>query len=251
MMRDKLSKREDRVLHRALASIVLTQYPNPERKDCPGTPVLRAIATKSIPMRDPAHEHVGSCSPCFSELTEIRRAFHRRNVLWATGTAGAAVLILAVLVAYFAFLRVQSPVRQEAGQPGGPTATPQTGDSIPTAPPSQTEYEMALLDLRNASATRTLEPSASSSNVRPVEIHRGLLTLTVQLPTGSEAGSYEIEIRKPNQPAIRAAEGQATIENGITTLVINMDTAFIQAGEYEFSWRLADFGWRYYPILVR
>src|SRR5207245_3281552 len=101
MTRDKLPKREDRVLHRALASVVLTQFPNPERKDCPGSPVLRAIATKSIPMRDPAHEHVGSCSPCFSELTEIREALHRRNLMWM-GTAGTAVLVVAVLVAYFA-----------------------------------------------------------------------------------------------------------------------------------------------------
>src|SRR6266850_2862916 len=113
MMRDKLPKREDRALHRALASIVLTRYPNPERKECPVRSVLRDIATKSIPMRDPVHEHVGSCSPCFSELTEIREALHRRNAMWAMGTACTAVLVLAVLVAYFAFLRTDNPVRQE------------------------------------------------------------------------------------------------------------------------------------------
>src|SRR2546428_9955102 len=120
MMRDRLSKREDRRLHQALASVVLTQFPNPKRKDCPGTSVLRAIATKTIPMRDPVHEHVGSCSPCFSELTEIREAIHRRNVMWTVGTASAAGVALAVLVLYFAFLRVDSP-RQDAVQPGTPT----------------------------------------------------------------------------------------------------------------------------------
>src|SRR5213596_925128 len=120
MTRDKLSKREDQVLHRALASVVLTQFPNPERKDCPGSPVLRAIANKSIPMRDPAHEHVGSCSPCFSELSEMREAIHRRNLMWAMGTAGAAVLVLAILVVYFAFLRVDNSVRQELVRPGTP-----------------------------------------------------------------------------------------------------------------------------------
>ncbi len=95
MMREKLSKNEDRALHRALASIVLTQYPNPERKDCPVRSVLRDIATKNISMRHPAHEHVGSCSPCFSEPTEIRHALHRRNLTWALATAGTAVLVLA------------------------------------------------------------------------------------------------------------------------------------------------------------
>src|SRR5262245_41487873 len=113
MMRDKLSKREDRALHRALSSIVLTRYPNPERKECPGSSVLRDIATKSIPMRDPVHEHVGRCSPCFSELTEIRRELHKRNLTWTLGTVGAAVLVLAV-VAYFVSLHVNSPIPAEA-----------------------------------------------------------------------------------------------------------------------------------------
>src|SRR3954470_14564545 len=99
MTSDRLSKREDRALHQALASVVLTQFPNPQRKDCPESPVLHAIAKKHIPMRDPVHEHVGSCSPCFSELTEIRDALHRRNMMWTIGTAGTAVLVLAVLAA--------------------------------------------------------------------------------------------------------------------------------------------------------
>ena len=251
MMRDKLSKREDRVLHRALASVVLTQFPNPGRKDCPGSPVLRAIATKSIPMRDPAHDHVGSCSPCFSELTEMRQALHRRNVMWAMGTAGAAVLVLAVFVGYFVFLRVDNPVRQAVVRPGAPTETHQSADSIPKPQPSQTEYEMALLDLRNASATRTTKPSTSNSNVQPIEIPRGPLALTVQLPIGSDVGAYEVEIRKSNQPALRAAKGKATIENGITKLLVNLDTSSIQPGEYEFAWRLDDFSWRHHPILIR
>ena len=84
----------------------------------------------------------------------------------------------------------------------------------------------------------------------PIEIPRGLLALTIQLPVGSEAGPYELEIRKPNQPAMGAAKAQATIENGITKLPINVDTSSIQPGEYEFAWRLADFSWRHYPILI-
>src|SRR5262245_39887043 len=136
MMRDKFSKREDRALHRALASIVLTRYPNPERKECPGSSVLRDIATKSIPMRDPVHDHVGSCSPCFSELAKIRRELHRRNLTWALGTAGAVVLVLAV-VTYFAFLRVSNPVIQEAVQPGRPAGTSQRENSISSPGPAQ------------------------------------------------------------------------------------------------------------------
>ena len=255
MMPEKLSKRQDKALHEALASVVLTQFPNPERTDCPGTEVLRAIATKRISMRDPAIEHVGQCSPCFAELTQMRQTRHRRKVLSATGT-GATVVILAILITYFSFRRVEiqhqtSQTSVETGIANQIGGVAQRGGSVPPAPSPEPRYETALLDLRNASATRTVEPSLSSSNVQPIEIPRGPLALTVQLPIGSDVGAYEVEIRKSNQPALRAAKGKATIENGITKLLVNLDTRSIQTGEYEFAWRLDDFSWRHHPILIR
>src|SRR5438046_9457080 len=108
----KRTRRRSRAFFRALQSVVLTHFPNPERKDCPGTEVLRAIATKSISMRDPAIEHVGQCSPCFAELTQLRQALHRRKVLSATGT-GVTVVILAILVTYFSFRRVDSQIKSQ------------------------------------------------------------------------------------------------------------------------------------------
>jgi len=255
----KLPHKQSRALFRALQSVVLTHFPNPERKDCPGTPVLRAIATKSISMRDPAIDHVGRCSPCFAELTEMRHALQRRKVLWATGTAAAAVVILALLVSYFSLPRVNKPVQQEAIQTGAtdlPKDAAQTGGPTPpggtlsTTPVPQPKYATALLDLRNVSAARTTEPPDPTST-QPIEIPRGLLALTIQLPIGSDAGSYEVEIRKSNQAPIRVAKGQARTEDGITQLITNIDTSSIQPGEYDFGWRLVDFSWRHHPILVR
>ena len=260
-MRDKLTRREDRALLRAMREIVLTQFPNPERKDCPGTPVIEAIATKRISMFDPAHEHVTNCSPCFKELTDIRRSLQRRKVLlWAMGTTGTAIVTAVVLFMYFGSHRensrleprtVQSEPPRESQPPAQREDAVQTAPPVPTAPPPQPKYEMASLDLRNVSAIRTVEPPGSNSNVQPLEIPRGLLALTVQLPVGSEVGSYQVGIQKSNQPAIRSAKGGATIENGITKLLVNLDTTSIQPGEYDFAWRLADFSWRHHPILIR
>ena len=247
MMRDKLSKREDRALLRALRAVTLTQFPNPDRKDCPETAVLQSIAMKRISMLDPVHEHVVNCSPCFTELTEMRRTLQQRTVLlWAMGTTGTAIVILAVWITYFGSHPVDSPIRPKTAQTEQPGGAP-----APTTPPPLPKYEIALLDLRYSSATRTVEPSVSSSNVKPIEIPRGLLALTVQLPVGSDAGSYEVEIRKSNLPPIRTVKGQATIESGITKLLVNVDTGSIQTGEYEFAWRQADFNWRHHPILIR
>ncbi len=260
-MHDKLSRREDRALLKALRAVVLTQFPNPDRKDCPGTPVLQAIARKRISMFDPAHEHVMGCSPCFEELTDIRQALQRRKILvWAMGTTGTAIILLAVLLTYFGSHRVDGPFRPQTVQTerpneSSPAVQPgnagQTAAPAPTTPPPQPNYELALLDLRNTSATRTVEPSASNPNVPPIEIRRGLLALTVQLPVGSEAGLYEVEIRNSNQQPIRTAKAAATIEGGITKLLINVDTRSIPPGEYEFAWRLADFSWRHLRILIR
>src|SRR5262249_49730210 len=117
MMRDKLSRREDRAFLKALRAVALTQFPNPDRKDCPGAPTLHAIATKRISMFDSAHEHVGSCSPCFKELTDIRRALQRRKILLcAMGTTGTAILVFAVWLTYFRFQRLDNPPRPQTVQ---------------------------------------------------------------------------------------------------------------------------------------
>jgi hypothetical protein len=257
MTGDRLSRRQDKALHRALASVVMTQFPNPERQDCPGTPVLQAIAAKRLSLGDPALEHVARCSPCFTELTEMRKVLRQQKMLWALGTVGTAAVLLAAFVAYFSPLSVESPPGEETvqvGVPGGsdgvvpPENTPETEDATP-APPPQPIYETALLDLRNASAIRTVEPSTSDE--QPIEVPRGLLALTVQLPIGSDEGSYEVEIRRPGEPPVLTALGQATIQNGITTLSVDVDTRSIQPGEYEFGWRLGDFSRRSHPILIR
>src|SRR5439155_2135357 len=153
----KRTRRQSRAFFRALQSVVLTHFPNPERKDCPGTSVLRAIATKSISMRDPAIERVGRCAPCVAELTEMRRGLQRRKLLWATGTAAAAVVLLALLVGYFAFPRLNKPAQEEATQRGSTDlrkGTAQSGEPSPaggtasTTPVPQLKYEAALVDLR-------------------------------------------------------------------------------------------------------
>ena len=269
-MRDKLTRREDRALLKALREIVLTQYPNPERKDCPGTSVLRAIATKRINMFDAAHEHVGSCSPCFKELTEIRRRLRRRNILmWATSAAATAIVVVSVLLTYPGPQRQENPVarqREQTIQANNAQGSTDSADAIKTAPaptPPQPKYEMAVLDLRDASRSgddtanrdasvaRSVEPAAPSSNAKPIEITRGLLTLLVQLPVGSDSGPYEVQIRDAKQQPIRNAKSEAVIENGITKLSINLDVRSVPPGEYEFAWRQADFSWRHYPISIR
>jgi len=256
MMRDTLSRREDRALLKALRELARTRFPNPDRKNCPGTSVLHAIATKRISMVDPAHEHVARCSPCFRELMDMRRTLQRRRMFfWAMGTTATATVLFGIWLTYFGsrgpdgtvrppVARSESPSESSrAVQPGNAAQTP-----APTPPPQPNE---ALLDLRNASVSRSVGSLESNSNMPPIEIHRGLLALTVQLPTGSDVGLYEVEIRDSNQQPIRAARGRAEFQNGITKLLLNVDLQSVRPGEYEFRWRPADLSWRSHQILVR
>jgi hypothetical protein len=230
MIGDQLSNQEDRALHRALESVVQTQFPNPRRNECPGANTLRAIATKRIPMRDPAIDHVGHCSPCFSELTDMRRTIHRRNLLWKAGSVAAAVLVLALLVNYLGFRR---------------------GDSGTAGPIAQPQHQIAMIDLRNASTARSVQPSVTGAAQPQIEIPRAIVSLTIQLPVGSESGNYEVVIRKPNQStgAVQGT-GSAQIDSGITKLTIDLDTSTLPSGDYDLAWRMADFDWRSYPIRI-
>src|SRR5262249_6846948 len=154
---------------------------------------LHAIAAKRISMFDPAHEHVGSCSPCFKELTDIRRARQRRKILlWAMGTTGTAIVVFAVWLTYFRFQRLENPApaqtqsvqHSEALPPVQNSGGSQATTPSPSVSPPEVKYEAALLDLRNASATRTVEPANPDPSYKSLEIPRGLLALTVQLPIG-------------------------------------------------------------------
>jgi len=226
MVGDQLSKRQDRALHRAFESVVLAQFPNPERKDCPGTGTLRAIANKRISMRDPALAHVGQCSPCLAELTDMRQATRQKNLIWMAASATVAAVLLLVLV--------------------GPSVL-WRNHSIPAT--TQAQRIAAMLDLRNASASRTAQPLRS--NQPRIEIPHGLLALTVVLPIGSEAGTYDVEIRKPNQSSTPPAQGLAALENGVTVLHLSIDTRPLEVGDYEIAWRQPGFDWRSHPIFIR
>src|SRR5262249_25623313 len=139
---------------------------------------------------------------------------------------------------------VQSVQPSEARPPLPSSSGSQATTPSPSVLPPEVKYEAALLDLRNASATRTVEPANPDPSENTQKIPRGLLALTVQLPIGSDNGSYEVQIRDSNQEPIRTTKGQATIENGIAKLSINLDTRVIQPGQYGFAWRLEDFSWR-------
>src|SRR5262245_66235885 len=86
---------------RVLQEALLRNYPNPERKGCRGSEILREMAEAEFPDEHPFwDEHVSHCSPCYREFLELRGVVRaregrdRRNK--RLSIAAAVVLVIGV-----------------------------------------------------------------------------------------------------------------------------------------------------------
>lgn len=63
-------------LQRIVQHDILANYPNPDRKGCPGLPALHGLAERAQVIfdasleDDPEWQHVTHCSPCYAEYLE-------------------------------------------------------------------------------------------------------------------------------------------------------------------------------------
>ena len=226
---DLLSKCQERMLLKALESVVLTQFPNPEREGCPDTDVLRLIATKELPMRDPAFEHVGKCSPCFRKVRELRAEIRRKRT-WKIAT-GVMAFVLIAFAGYLTFRLPDLPAR--------------------TGPPSAPLYESVSVDLRDFRTTRSESTAPGNQRASISRVPRRRLALTIYLPIGFLDGEYEVQIADSGEASLATGIGNALVEDYMTKLRLNLDTTFITEGEYRLRIRPIGFSWRQYPIIVQ
>lgn len=214
----------------------LNEFPNPERKGCPGSQVLKLIAagkTKGAE-EDRWIDHCASCSPCYRELEEFRRTFARQRQLRLL--SAAAIVIAVICVGTWLAMNRHARRSSETTIAGNA----QTASAI----------QNAVLDLRGWSAVRSDE-AAPGPGGKQLEIQRGLLTLTIYLPMGSQPGKYEIEILRSRGKSILNLDGTARIDNGNTVLSTRADLSKLQPGQYSLGIRQPPWDWRHYPVTLR
>jgi hypothetical protein len=80
---------------------------------------------------------------------------------------------------------------------------------------------------------------------------RGIDEVSVYLPEGSRAGTYEVAIFREDlgEPLV-STTSQATLEKDMTVLNAALDLSRIPAGRYLFGIRLPGIEWSYYPMVV-
>src|SRR5580698_2503340 len=150
-------------LKRQLQDTILKEYPNPQRKGCPGDDVVKQLAMRPLdePLEgDPNWHHLTHCSECYREFLSARAAMKQRmkvrRVRAAWGLAAAAAII-----ALFAFLAIRHSTR------------PQNAELA---------YRRRVVNIES------MKRGQDAGAPKPIVLEREPEELTVQLPIGSKAG---------------------------------------------------------------
>jgi len=202
-----------------LARGLSREFPNPQRVGCPGPAVLRSIALHKLPLSeaDPWLDHLGSCSPCFREFSEIRKqatSQRKRTQMWL---AAAAMVILAV----GGWLWVRS-------RPSGQTAA------------------VVVLDLRGRAAVRG--DSTPQTSQPPLDVPRDAKTLNLELPIGSNEGAYDVALLNPSGAELFRTSATARLEDHVVVLRADVDLAGVSPGSYFLGVRQPGLEWMRFSI---
>lgn len=219
-------------LQRQLQEDVLKNYPNPERKGCPGNVALKALVTRPMEESiegDPNWQHVTHCSECYREFLAFKADFdkqksRRKDALrWSFAGAGIVAALVIFLLARTSF--------------DGGSKRPQNAE---------------LAYVPRTIAMKSMSRSArAATEEEPFLLERERIALTVQLPVGSKAGRYEFQLGDESEHPIVKREAQASIKKGITSFLVLIDLSGSQVGRYKVEVRHPPYDWDYYPVILK
>lgn len=231
-------------LQQAVQDAILRDYPNPERKGCPGSDALRDLAANRLTRaKDEVWEHVTHCSPCYREYLDLvekgRQDRRGRN----------RIVLVTGLAALFALgFWIRGLVSPTSSVPERKLPETVQRPSEPKAP----ETVAAVLNLESLSSTRGGSAARPQPGDEIQRLPRRHLQLSIYLPIGSEAGHYDVQILKessPNVPLV-SLSGEAKIIDGLTRLEIFPDLSVLEPGPYVLGTRHAGDSWHYFRIVL-
>jgi hypothetical protein len=219
------SEKDEKRLLAALGRRLLREFPNPDRVGCPHSRVVRDIAFHKLPLgqAEPWLDHLSSCSPCYRDFCGFRDTyqFRRRSALLAISVS---VLVIG-FVASWIFIQKQQQSRLA---------------------------QTALLDLRDRSVTRGIEPGSEvSPGERPLEVSRRATHLKLYLPKDSREGPYEVRILKPSGEPLLVTNGVAVLDRSAMSLQVVVSLVRAGRGPYVLQVRRSGLEWNYYPLILQ
>ena len=229
--RPRFGRTNEADLLRVATESLPSDFPNPERLSCPEASTLQGVAGRrlSIPDVDDVVDHIATCSPCFNAYRLYRKEHRSRS--YRRRYAAVVIVLTAVITSWYLGLRALPPTRRSPQQIS--EVTPLT----------------AVLDFRNSTAER----SNQTPLPRPEEVprlQRSLLNLQVQLPLGTEDGSYALQIRNNAGGIVVQATGTAKWDGTTETLSARIDLRTVKPGQYKLAVRKGVASWRQYSVFV-
>ena len=215
------SERDEKRILDALGRGLLKEFPNPDRAGCPGSDVLRRIASHAMPLEEAEKwlDHLTSCSPCYRDFSELQADYRHRRMQTVLAIAASILIVVGVAGWALFFKHTGPPVVQTA-----------------------------VLDLRNRSVPRGGEANPSE---QPLEVGRGVKRLNVYLPLGSAEGPYELRIAPTGGSAVFATSGVASLKDGVTSIEAVVDLSSASSGRYVLQIRRPNSEWNSYPLLLK
>jgi hypothetical protein len=215
------SERDEKRILDALGRGLLKEFPNPDRAGCPGSDVLRRIASHAMPLAEAEKwlDHLTTCSPCYRDFSELQAGYRHRRMQTILAIAASILIVVGVAGWALSFKQKGSPVVQTA-----------------------------VLDLRNRSVPRGVEANPGE---QPLEVSRGVKHLNVYLPLGSAEGPYELRIAPTGGSAIFTTNGVASLKDGVTSIEAIVDLSSASSGRYVLQIRRPNSEWNSYPLLLR
>ena len=136
-----------------LQQAILRNYPNPERKGCPGSPALKRAAEQRLPFEDSDWEHTSHCFPCYSEFLEYRHEFLDQT---PRAKRRSRIVGVGVLASFITGGAVYWTLHNRASQPVPPPVVNQTSTPGPPFPQPEPQGLTAVLNLESESTTRSV-----------------------------------------------------------------------------------------------
>jgi hypothetical protein len=229
------SEDPDATLYRQLEQYVLDHYPNPTRKDCLDSEILRSVVyePETLDLQDPKYQHIMECAECMREVIGFREArqtqvltqptgrlkrVHRLSVLTLGATAAACLL---------GGIAIGTHIRRDSG-------------------PSVREVRSEVLDLSRDVTARGVESS------QPALLMKDVNQLVVELPPLSPPGRYQVTLRHDDGDVLVSADGTASANDGKVELHVSWNLAALPSGTYRLGLKEEQDSAPYlYPIQLR
>jgi len=113
-------------------------------------------------------------------------------------------------------------------------------------PPSGQTAAVVVLDFRGRGPVRG--ETSDVAHQPPLEIPRGARHIQLDLPVGSNEGTYNLALLDENGAELLHATGTAELEDHVVTLRVEVDLERLSPGPYVLGLRQPELEWMRFPV---